>query len=90
MRRKIFSAIIATAVASILILSSVSPDLQDEKYVLSTSSDTNDSDEFYKLSCQVYEVWGPLIICLGAVMFGAIIAGVAISKEDDEKRGMCQ
>lgn len=37
------------------------------------------------INYQVFEIWGPILLVLGTLMFGAIIAGVCISKEDDEK-----
>ena len=33
----------------------------------------------------LFEDWGPIMIALGAVMFGAIVAGVTLSKEEDEE-----
>lgn len=32
----------------------------------------------------LFEDWGPIMLVLGAVMFGAIIAGVALSREEDD------
>ena len=34
----------------------------------------------------MFEVWGPILLVLGTLMFGAIIAGVCISKEEEAKK----
>lgn len=35
------------------------------------------------INYQMFETWGPITIVLGSVMFGAMIAGVCISKEKE-------
>jgi NADH:ubiquinone oxidoreductase subunit 6 (subunit J) len=37
------------------------------------------------LNYQLFEVWGPVLLVLGILMFGAIIAGVCISREEEDK-----
>ena len=37
------------------------------------------------INYQMFEVWGPVLLVLGTLMFGAIIAGVCISREEREK-----
>jgi len=38
------------------------------------------------INYQMFEVWGPVLLVLGTLMFGAIIAGVCISKEEEKKK----
>ena len=35
---------------------------------------------------QMFESWGPVLLILGTLMFGAIIGGVCISKEEEKKK----
>jgi len=37
------------------------------------------------INYQMFEVWGPVLLVLGTLMFGAIIAGVCISREEEKK-----
>ena len=39
------------------------------------------------INYQMFEVWGPILLVLGTLMFGAIIAGVCISREEEKKEG---
>ena len=34
----------------------------------------------------MFEIWGPMLLVLGTLMFGAIIAGVCISREERDKK----
>ena len=38
------------------------------------------------INYQMFEFWGPVLLVLGALMFGAIIAGVCISREEEAKK----
>ena len=38
------------------------------------------------INYQMFEVWGPILLVLGSLMFGAIIAGVCISREERDKK----
>ncbi len=38
------------------------------------------------INYQMFEVWGPILLVLGTLMFGAIIAGVCISREEEAKK----
>ena len=38
------------------------------------------------INYQMFEVWGPILLVLGTLMFGAIIAGVCISREERDKK----
>ena len=38
------------------------------------------------INYQMFEVWGPVLLILGTLMFGAIIAGVCISREEEQKK----
>lgn len=91
MRRKIFGAIVALAMVAVLIWSATSMgDFGWNEYVAPTIIPVGMEGGILSpisLNYQVYEVMGPIMMCLGIVMFGAIIAGVAISKEDDEEEG---
>ena len=79
-------AIVALAVIGILIASAVTYDWGVEggptpvPFGLSDGSLAENSINF-----QMFEVWGPVLLILGTVMFGAIIAGVCISKEEEAK-----
>ena len=42
--------------------------------------------EYYSINYQMFEVWGPILLVLGTLMVGAIIAGVCISKEEEKKK----
>ena len=42
--------------------------------------------EYNSINYQMFEVWGPILLVLGTLMFGAIIAGVCISKEEERKK----
>ena len=48
---------------------------------------TNGTLETNSINYQMFEVWGPVLLVLGTLMFGAIIAGVCISKEEEKKEG---
>ena len=43
--------------------------------------------EYNSINYQMFEVWGPILLVLGTLMFGAIIAGVCISREEEKKEG---
>ena len=38
------------------------------------------------INYQMFESWGPVLLILGTLMFGAIIGGVCISKEEEKKK----
>ena len=38
------------------------------------------------INYMMFEVWGPILLVLGTLMFGAIIAGVCISREEEKKK----
>ena len=38
------------------------------------------------INYQMFKVWGPVLLVLGTLMFGAIIAGVCISREEEAKK----
>lgn len=39
------------------------------------------------INYRMFEIWGPVLLVLGTLMFGAIIAGVCISREEEKKEG---
>lgn len=39
------------------------------------------------INYQLFETWGPLLLVLGILMFGAMIAGICISKEERNEGG---
>ena len=49
--------------------------------------DGNGDLQVNSINYQMFEVWGPVLLILGTLMFGAIIAGVCISKEEEKKEG---
>lgn len=48
--------------------------------------DTPEGEELNEgsINYQMFEVYGPLLLVLAMMMFGAIIGGVYIAKEDDD------
>ena len=48
--------------------------------------DGNGDLQVNSINYQMFEVWGPILLVLGTLMFGAIIAGVCISKEEVKKK----
>ena len=48
--------------------------------------DENGELQDNSINYQMFEVWGPVLLILGTLMFGAIIAGVCISKEEEKKK----
>lgn len=39
------------------------------------------------INYQLFETWGPVLFVLGILMFGAMIAGICISKEERNEGG---
>lgn len=46
--------------------------------------DENGDNPTDGLNYNLYEVYGPVLLVLGILMFGAIIGGVCISREEDD------
>lgn len=88
-KRKLLGAIIALGFVVILISAVCSTgawNIYGEATPVPVGLNGEGNLDTYSLNYQLFEVWGPIILCLGAVMFGAIIAGVAISKEDNKEK----
>lgn len=49
--------------------------------------DSNGNLPHNSINYELFENWGPVLLVLGTLMFGSIIAGVCISKEKEEKKG---
>ena len=86
-KNKILGGVIALALVVVLASSIVSYewDMGDEANPIPFGPDDDGTLSPDSINYQMFEVWGPVLLALGTLMFGAIIAGVCISKEDDEK-----
>jgi hypothetical protein len=87
-KKKAACAIVALAVIGILIASAVTYDWGVEGGPTPVPFGLNGDGTLAEnsINFQMFEVWGPVLLILGTVMFGAIIAGVCISKEEEAKK----
>lgn len=87
-KRKLFGAIIALAVVGVLIASAVTYNwgMGSWPSQVPFGLDGTGSLAVNSINYQMFEVWGPVLLILGTLMFGAIIAGVCISKEEEAKK----
>ncbi len=87
-KKKIFGAVIAIAVVCIIAASMFTYDwgMGSWPSQVPFGLDANGSLATNSINYQMFEVWGPVLLILGTLMFGAIIAGVCISKEEEVKK----
>jgi NADH:ubiquinone oxidoreductase subunit 6 (subunit J) len=81
-------AVIALALLVVLagsVLSSSWGDMNDGPQSVPFGPDQNGDLAVNSINYQLFEVYGPLMVVLGILMFCALIASVAVSKEDLEK-----
>ena len=83
--KQIVAAVIALAMAAILIGGFVAADwdTRDEPKAVPFAPEGGELPHD-SINYVLFEEWGPIMLILGSVMFGAIIAGVALSKEEDD------
>ncbi len=87
-KKAVLGGIFAVAMAAIIIVGVLSVDWEFDKNEEPASvpfapDDTGNVPE-NSINYVLFEEWGPIMLILGAVMFGAIIAGVTLSKEDED------
>lgn len=84
--KKILALIIALGMAVILIGGFIAADWNTFDEPQSVPFAPEDGELPHdSINYVLFEEWGPIMLVLGAVMFGAIIAGVTLSKEEDEE-----
>ena len=85
--KKVLALIIALGMAAILIGGFIAADWQtyDEPQAVPFAPDAGGDLSHDSINYVLFEDWGPIMLVLGAVMFGAIVAGVTLSKEEDEE-----
>ena len=87
-KKKLLIGIVALVVVAGLAASVVSydwgMDTGIEKIPFGLDGDGRLADN--SINYQMFEVWGPVLLVLGTLMFGAIIAGVCISREEEAKK----
>ena len=86
-KRTILCAIFALAVVCGIAASAISYDWGMDGGPVSVpfGLDGNGDLAVNSINYQMFEVWGPVLLVLGTLMFGAIIAGVCISREERDK-----
>ena len=83
-KKKILGALVALCMAIILVAGFVATDYGDAREPVPVPFDGGEGS----INMVLFGEWGPVMLILGAVMFGAIIAGVCLSKEErDEEEG---
>lgn len=87
-KNKIIGGVIGIALVVVLAASVISYewDMNDEAVPITFGLDDDGTLSTDSINYQMFEVWGPVLLVLGTLMFGAIIAGVCISKEDEENK----
>ena len=88
-KRKVLCGIIAIAVVCGLAASALTYDwnMKGGPTPIPFGLDDDGSLAENSINYVMFEVWGPIMLVLGTLMFGAIIAGVCISKEEEKKEG---
>lgn len=88
-KKAIMGGVVALAMMAIIVIGVATVDWGFEKNEEPSSvpfapdADGNLSEN--SINYVLFEEWGPVMLILGAVMFGAIIAGVTLSKEDEDE-----
>ena len=86
-KRTAVCAVVALAVVIGLSASALSYDWNMDNGPVSVPFGLSDDGSLAEnsINYQMFEVWGPVLLVLGTLMFGAIIAGVCISREERDK-----
>lgn len=82
-KKKVLGAAVALAMAIILVAGFIATDYSgtsDEPIPVPFDGGEG------SINVVLFEVFGPIMLVLGIVMFGAIISGVCLSKEEDENK----
>ena len=87
-KKAIVGAILAFALVCILLASVISFDwgVAGGPVQVPFGLDQNGNLPVNSINFQMFEVFGPVLMVLAVLMFGAIIAGVCISKEEEKKK----
>ena len=85
-KKKIFAAVVALTMAAILIGGFIANewDTRDEPEAVPFAPEDG-ALPHDSINYVLFEEWGPIMLSLGIIMFGAIIAGVTLSREDEEE-----
>ena len=87
-KKAVLGGVFAVAMAVIIIAGVLSVDwgFEENEEPASVPFAPDDTGKVAENSINyvLFEKWGPIMLILGAVMFGAIIAGVTLSKEDED------
>lgn len=78
------SIVITAAVVLIFAVAAVSDEWQYDYDTDPESIDFTDGSDASSINHVLFEDYGPMLLILGLLMFGAVIGGVYIAKEDDE------
>lgn len=88
-KKAIMGGVFALAMVAIIIVGVTTIDwgfeTNDEPVSVPFAPEADGSLSHDSINYVLFEEWGPVMLILGAVMFGAIIAGVTLSKEDDDE-----
>lgn len=87
-KRNIVCGIVAIAIVCGIAASAISYDwnMKDGPKAIPFGLEDDGTLADNSINYMMFEVWGPILLVLGTVMFGAIIAGVCISKEEEERK----
>jgi len=84
-KNAVVGAIIAVAVLALLSSAMLSYDWeQDEMHSIPFTPDADGNVLPGTLNYELFETYGPVILVLAMLMFGAIIGGAYVAKEEDE------
>ena len=88
-KKAIMGGIFALAMMAIIVIGVTTVDWgfekNDEPAAVPFAPDASGDLPEDSINYVLFEEWGPVMLILGAVMFGAIIAGVTLSKEDEDE-----
>lgn len=87
MNKKVVGASVALVMAVILIGGFIASDwdVRDEPQPVPFAPDEGGVLPEDSINYVLFEEWGPIMLVLGIVMFGAIIAGVSLSREEEDE-----
>ena len=86
-KRNIVCGIIAIAIVCGIAASTISYDwdMKDGAQPIPFGLNEDGTLAENSINYAMFEVWGPILLVLGTLMFGAIIAGVCISRDEEAK-----
>lgn len=80
-KNKILAALIVLSMAVILVAGFIATDYGSAREPVPVPFDGGEGS----INMVLFGQWGPVMLIIGAVMFGAIIAGVCLSKEEKDE-----